>query len=127
MELNTSAEGKQPTRAPTRITEVLSLPKINREPEPGAPLGLSQPPPWCFCPFWGGCDGDSWIREVACNCRLAYKGARDIGNSAAAFYWVLVLPDSWIDSLTQALPLDVTMFPMHQLNPCFTLEVPPPR
>ena len=75
-----------------------------------------------FIPIWGGVDGDAWIREIAYSCRLAYKGTRDIGNSIAPYYWVLVLPDRYIDSLTQAIALDVSMFPMHQLNPCLTLQ-----
>ena len=78
--------------------------------------------PLVVIPILGGVDGDAWIRETAYNCRLAYKGARDIGNSIAPYYWVLVLPDRWIDSLTQAIALDVSMFPMHQLNPCLTLQ-----
>ncbi|CAE7886090.1 ABCB10, partial [Symbiodinium sp. KB8] len=51
--------------------------------------------PLVFLPTHGGCDGDNWVREIAFNCRLAFKGARDIADSIAAYYWVLVLPDTW--------------------------------
>ena len=75
-----------------------------------------------FLPTSGTIDGDLWVREIAYNCRLVYKGARDIGDSIAPYYWVLVLPDRFIDALIQGDALDVSMFPMHQLNPCLTLQ-----
>ena len=64
-----------------------------------------------FLPTWGTIDGDLWVREIAYKCRLVYKGARDIGDSIAPYYWVLVLPDRFIDALIQGDALDVSMFP----------------
>ena len=48
--------------------------------------------PLVLLPIHGGVDGDCWTREIAFNCRLAYRGARDIATSIVPFYWVLVLP-----------------------------------
>ncbi|OLP74993.1 hypothetical protein AK812_SmicGene45297, partial [Symbiodinium microadriaticum] len=56
-----------------------------------------------FLPTWGTIDGDLWVREIAYKCRLVYKGARDIGDSIAPYYWVLVLPDRFIDALIQGV------------------------
>ena len=77
---------------------------------------------WFFLPTWGTIDGDLWIREIAYNCQLVYKGTWEIGGAIASFYWVLVLPDRFIDALVQGEALDVSMFPQHQLNPCLTLQ-----
>ena len=75
-----------------------------------------------FLPTWGTIDGDLWIREIAYNCQLVYNGARELGDAIASYYWVLVLPDRFIDALVQGEALDVSMFPQHQLNPCLTLQ-----
>ncbi|CAE7220362.1 unnamed protein product [Symbiodinium necroappetens] len=52
-----------------------------------------------YLPTWGTIDGDLFIREIAYNCQLVYKGTREIGGAIASFYWVLVLPDRFIDAL----------------------------
>ena len=129
--------GRLDCRAPSRPT-IISAPAIGRTQK--CPLGhhivncfvetlqivivgtVVSCTPLVFIPIHGGVDGDTSIREIAFNCRLTYRGARDIASSIVPFYWVLVLPDSMIDSLTQGVPLDATPFPMNQLNPCHTLQ-----
>ena len=74
-----------------------------------------------YLPTWGTIDGDLFIREIAFNCQLVYKGTGQIGGGIASFWWVLVLPDRLIDALIQG-ELDVSGFPQHQLNPCLTFQ-----
>ena len=63
-----------------------------------------------YLPTWGAIDGDLFIREIAYNCQLIFKGTRQIGGGIASFYWVLLLPDRFIDALVQGEALDVSMF-----------------
>ncbi|CAE7557105.1 unnamed protein product, partial [Symbiodinium microadriaticum] len=41
-----------------------------------------------YLPTWGAIDGDLFIREIAYNCQLIFKGTRQIGGGIASFYWV---------------------------------------
>ena len=47
-----------------------------------------------------------------------FGGTRQKGGVICFFYWVLVLPDRFIDVLVQGETLDVSVFPQHQLNLC---------
>ena len=75
-----------------------------------------------WLPIYGYFHGDHWLRQIASQVTLTFRGNENTEDGLAPFYWILVLPSGMIASLVQGLRTDISTLPMGQANPCMTLS-----